>query len=58
MLPTLEIFNTETCDLAIDIFQEEAKQLKKETYTLTVILTTETSEHKIFTEKDGYLVVR
>jgi hypothetical protein len=55
---TAEILNQYTGDLYIFLTVEEMKTLKKEAYTMRVILTTAENTYEVFAEKDGYLVVR
>ena len=53
-----EILDQNTNDLWIYLSSEEMKALKKETYNMKVTLKTATTEYIVFTEKDGYLIIR
>jgi hypothetical protein len=55
---TAEILNSFTGDLLIYLPQSKMTALKKETYVMRVTLQTATNTYKIFTESDGYLVIR
>ena len=52
------IFNEQTSDLKITIEQEEASQLRQETYNIILKLIHTTGTYIIHTEHDGVLVVR
>jgi hypothetical protein len=47
-----------TNDLIINISQDEAKKLKKEAYVMQLDLIIENASYRIYSEKDGYLLVR
>lgn len=53
-----EILNLDTYDLCISLTPDEMKVLKKETYNMKVTLKTPIGNFVVFTEKDGYLVIR
>lgn len=53
-----EILNLDTYDLCISLTPAEMSVLKKETYNMKVTLKTTVGNFVVFTEKDGYLVIR
>ena len=55
---TSEILDQYTNDLYIFLAQAEMQNLKKETYVMRVTLKTSSQDFVVFTEKDGYLVIR
>ena len=52
------IFNSTTNDLKIEINQEDAQQLKQETYTMTLKLVYATGFYILHNEQNGVLVIR
>jgi hypothetical protein len=52
------VFDSSTQDLKIEINQEEAKQLKQETYCMQLKLVYPTGFYILHSEQDGLLVIR
>ena len=52
------ILDQTTNDLCITLAQEEMSILKKETYSMRVTIMTATKTYVVFTENDGYLIIR
>jgi hypothetical protein len=53
-----EVFNTQTFDVKLNITQDEASQLKQETYNIILKLIHTTGTYIVHTEHDGVLVVK
>jgi hypothetical protein len=53
-----EIFNNQSNDLAIRLTQEDLKQLRQESYNISVRLIQSDGFYNIFSERDGLLVLR
>jgi hypothetical protein len=53
-----DIFNIETSDLIINISQDEALQLKQESYVMDLRIINAEGSYKLFSEQDGVLVIR
>ena len=53
-----DILDPYSNDLNIFLTPEETKSLKKETYNMRVTLKTAENTFVVFTEKDGYLIIR
>ncbi|MBP5467691.1 MAG: hypothetical protein J6Z11_00435 [Candidatus Riflebacteria bacterium] len=62
--PAINIFDLKSSKLAINVSQEQANLLKKDTYRMQLVLSTIGTEHTIgssyilFDEDDGLLIVR
>lgn len=56
--PITTVLNQDTDDLEVIISPEEAAQLKRETYVMRVDLVAATIPYRVYSEKDGYLVIR
>lgn len=56
--PVATALNQDTNDLEVTISPEEAAQLKSETYVMRVDLVAAAIPYRVYSEKDGYLVIR
>lgn len=56
--PVTTILNQDTNDLEVTISPEEAAQLKREAYVIRVDLVAAAIPYRVYSEKDGYLVIR
>lgn len=56
--PVIAVLNQDTNDLEVTISSEEAVQLRRETYVMRVDLVAAAIPYRVYSEKDGYLVIR